>query len=153
MKKYKSLYLVLIVIYSLLPSLLFSQWLQTTIFIPDSLTGLIEPRALAYNATNNKIYVGGSDGNCVIVIDGETNQKVARIPTGTTITAICWGSVSNKVYCSTYGSNGITTVIDGATNEVIKTINTVGSVIRFTTPPTTEFTAALIIIVDGGQLM
>ncbi len=40
-----------------------AQWLETTIFVPDSLSGTVLPRALTYNATNNKIYVGGLEGS------------------------------------------------------------------------------------------
>uniref|UniRef100_A0A7V5XZR8 YncE family protein n=1 Tax=candidate division WOR-3 bacterium TaxID=2052148 RepID=A0A7V5XZR8_UNCW3 len=65
---------------SLLPAFLFSQWLETTIYLSDSFSGMTYPQAFTYNTTNNKIYVGGEEGNCVIVIDGETNQKIARIP-------------------------------------------------------------------------
>jgi len=83
------------------------------------------PQAFTYNATNNKIYVRGLYGNCVIVIDGETNQKIARIPAGEDIRALCWNSTNNKVYCANQASDNVS-VIDGATNQVITTIQ-VGS--------------------------
>ena len=100
---------------------LFSQWLETTIYLSDSLSGMAYPQAFTYNATNNKIYVGGEYGNCVIVIDGETNQKIAKIPAGRGIYSLCWNSTNNKVYCANKYSNNVT-VIDGATNQVITTI-------------------------------
>ncbi len=55
------------------------------------------------------------------MIDGATNQKIARIPAGSDISALCWNSTNNKVYCANYGSDNVT-VIDGATNQVITTI-------------------------------
>jgi YVTN family beta-propeller protein len=106
---------------SLLPAFLFSQWLETTIYLSDSLSGMANPQAFTYNATNNKIYVGGLYGNCVIVIDGETNQKIAKIPAGRGIRALCWNSTNNKVYCANQASDNVS-VIDGATNQVITTI-------------------------------
>ena len=33
-------------------------WLETTIFLPDSFSGLMNPRMVEYNSTNNTIYVG-----------------------------------------------------------------------------------------------
>lgn len=62
------------------PLFLSAQWLETTIYVPDSLCGVISPRAFTYNGTNNKIYVGGWNGNSVVVIDGATDTKIARIP-------------------------------------------------------------------------
>jgi len=106
---------------SLLPALLFSQWLETTIYVPDSFSRMKNPCAFTYNATNNKIYVGGRFGNCVIVIDGATNQKIAKIPAGRGIYSLCWNSTNNKVYCANYGSDNVS-VIDGTTNQVIATI-------------------------------
>jgi YVTN family beta-propeller protein len=129
MKRFKMLFLILTAICSLLPTLLSAQWLETTIY-PDSLIGVLYPRAFAYNATNNRIYVSsGGYGNCVIAIDGATNQKIARIPVPYSIwsSALVWNSINNKIYCAIdqgYGPGSVT-MIDGVTNSVIKTI-TVG---------------------------
>lgn len=80
MRSFKILSL-LIVLQLALCSLLSAQWLETTIYLPDSLSGIAYPLVFTYNPTNNKIYVGG-DGDYVIVIDGATNQKIAKIPVG-----------------------------------------------------------------------
>ena len=40
------------------------QWLEATIDLGDSLGGLIHPHCLAYNSTENTIYVGGESGRC-----------------------------------------------------------------------------------------
>lgn len=106
-----------------LSTTLWGQWLEETIYIPDSLSGITCPICLTYNSTNNKIYVGG-EGNCVIVIDGATNEKIAKIPVGDYPYALVWNSTNNKVYCANYLSRNVT-VIDGATNTVDTTI-TVG---------------------------
>ncbi len=107
---------------SLLPAPLYCQWLETTIYMPDSLCGVVYPQAFTYNETNNKIYVGGEYGDCVIVIDGANNQKIARIPAGNKIRALCWNSADNKVYCANHYSDNLT-VIYGANNSVINNIH------------------------------
>jgi YVTN family beta-propeller protein len=65
------------------------QWLEATIYLPDSFGGVGSPRYLVYNTTNNTIYVGGEYGDCVIAIDGATDQRIARIPAGSGIYALC----------------------------------------------------------------
>jgi YVTN family beta-propeller protein len=110
---------------SLLSPPLYAQWLETTIYVPDSLSGISFPQAFTYNAENNKVYVGGYYGDGVIVIDGETDEKIARIQTGSGIYALCWNPTNNKVYCANEYSYNVT-IIDGATNSVITTV-TVGS--------------------------
>ena len=94
-----------------------AQWLETTICISDSVG---YPKCLAYNSTNNTVYAGG-DGECVIAIDGETNQRIAWIPAGEAIHDLVWNSTNNKVYSANYYSNSVT-IIDGATNSVIAAI-------------------------------
>jgi YVTN family beta-propeller protein len=98
-----------------------AQSLETTIFLPDSLSGLTRPKCLAYDSSSNTVYVGGETGDCVIAIDGATNQKIARIPAGSGIYALCYNPQNNRVYCANRYSDNVT-VIDGATNEVITTV-------------------------------
>ena len=96
-----------------------AQWNEATTLVPDSFGGLQNPQCLTHNATNNTIYVGGRYSDCVIAIDGVTNQKIARIPTGMDVYDICYNLTTNKVYCANYGSNDVT-VIDGAADSVIR---------------------------------
>ncbi len=88
-----------------------------TIYLPDSLSGLMYSQCAAYNPVNDKVYVGGT-GNCVIVIDCATNKKVARIPTKSGCSAIFCSPVGGKVYCM----GGKLTVIDGVSDTVTKTL-------------------------------
>lgn len=90
---------------------------ERTIYVPDSLSGLMYSRCAAYNPVTDKVYVGGA-GNCVIVIDCATNKKVARIPTKSGCSAIFCSPVNGKVYCV----GGLLTVIDGASDTVVKTL-------------------------------
>jgi len=97
------------------------QWLETTIWLSDSLGGVTIPRCVTYNSTDNTVYVGGESDDCVVVIDGATNQKIARITAGSGVFAFCYNPQDNKVYCADYHDDGVT-VIDGTSNRVIATI-------------------------------
>jgi YVTN family beta-propeller protein len=99
-----------------------SQWCEKTLLLPDTFGGLKSPGCLTYDSANNTIYVGG--GNCVLAIDGTTNQKIARIPAGSPA-VLCYNPTNNKVYCANLYSNNVT-VIDGATNGVLATVVTGG---------------------------
>jgi len=74
----------------LLPTSSSGQWLETTIYLPDSFGGMTRPQCFTYNTTANTVYVGGGAGSCVIAIDGTTNQKIARVPTGSCVTDMCY---------------------------------------------------------------
>jgi hypothetical protein len=50
---------LLIIFCSFFLDLLYAQWLETTLYVPDSLSGMHDPHTFTYNATNNKIYGGG----------------------------------------------------------------------------------------------
>jgi YVTN family beta-propeller protein len=162
MKKYKLLFLhltapcylmlALAALCSLFPASLYSQWLETTIYVPDSLCGIINPQVFTYNATNNKIYVGGEYGDCLIVIDGLTNQKIAKIPAGSSIKALCYNSTDNKVYCANYWSNNLT-VIDGSNDNVIITIPTGSRPRALVWNSTTTRFIPLIMIAITSQLL
>ncbi|MCK4940853.1 hypothetical protein KAS45_02060, partial [candidate division WOR-3 bacterium] len=102
--------LIFAVILLCLPTLISAQWLEATIYVPDSLSGTTNPTAFTYNTTNNKIYVGGEYGNCVIVINGATNEKVARIPAGSGTLSLCYNPTNDKVYCANRHSNNVTVI-------------------------------------------
>ena len=117
--KFKQMYMqISAIILFCFPLLVSAQWLETTIYVPDSLCGIAGPQAFTYNETNNTIYVGGSHGNCVIAIDGTTDEKIAKISAGEDVQALCWNSINNKVYSANQWSDDVT-VIDGASNAVI----------------------------------
>ncbi len=98
-----------------------AQRLETTIYLPDSFCGQGFPRRVTYNPVNNTVYVGGSIGNCLIAIDGQTDTRVARIPVQGCAAALCVDTHNNQVYCASGGSNLIT-VVDCATNRAVTTI-------------------------------
>jgi hypothetical protein len=50
----------------LVVSLVSGQVLEKTIYLPDSLSGMPNPQCLAYNSTNNTVYVGGGGGTATV---------------------------------------------------------------------------------------
>jgi YVTN family beta-propeller protein len=102
----------------LLPSLVSAQWVDTTLYIPDSMTGLSYPDCLVRNLTNHTIYVGGESDNIVMALDDRTGQKLARIPIGAVTYSFCCDESANLIYCANYDDQ-VVTVINGADNRVI----------------------------------
>ena len=101
------------------------QWLETTIYLPDSFTGMSRLWALAYHSTTNTIYVAGVEGGCLMAVDGTTSQKFARIPVDRGLIGLCSDPLDNKVFCANYDCDTIS-VIDAASNQVVERIPTGG---------------------------
>jgi DNA-binding beta-propeller fold protein YncE len=91
-----------------------------TILLPDSLGPLRPPYHLAFGSSTN-IYVA-SESSDIIVVDGNTFQRIKRINTGTPVGGALLVSQHNKLYCS-YPQQGRIGVIDCATNSIIRIID------------------------------
>lgn len=81
----------------------------------------IHPRALAFNPTTHRLYAVDQDANRVIVMD----RKGARssITVGLAPNCIVVDAALNRIYVVDAGSGNVS-VIDGATDRVIKTLPT-----------------------------
>jgi YVTN family beta-propeller protein len=79
----------------------------------------IHPRALAFNPTTHRLYAVDQDGNRVIVVD----RKGARssIAVGHAPNCIVVDAAVNRIYVANAGSGNVS-VIDGATDHVVKTL-------------------------------
>ncbi|HEX7319549.1 MAG TPA: T9SS type A sorting domain-containing protein [bacterium] len=111
--------LSLIIVILLLPGFAMCQWLETTIWVPDSLVGVNHATAISNNSATNRVYMCG-EGEYMLVIDGATGQKIARIPLSGRVTGIDCNPLRNKIYvCAEY--SGIK-VFDGATNQLLQYI-------------------------------
>jgi len=97
-----------------------SQPVPDTILLPDSLGPLRPPYHLAFGSSTDNIYVA-SESSDIIVVDGNTFQRIKRINTGTPVGGALLVSQHNKLYCS-YPQQGRIGVIDCATNSIIGTI-------------------------------
>jgi YVTN family beta-propeller protein len=103
----------------LLWSLSVAQRPGTTIWLPDSLGGLIHPFRAVYDSENASFYVGGATP-FVLVVDARSGRRTARISIDSGRTqAFCYNWRHNKIYAA---SSGAVSVIDGHTNAVVKTI-------------------------------
>jgi len=91
-----------------------------TILLPDSLGPLRPPYHLAFGGSSWNIYVA-SESSDIIVVDGNTFQRIKRINTGTPVGDALLVNEHNKLYCS-YPMQGCIGVIDCATNSIIRTI-------------------------------
>jgi len=91
-----------------------------TILLPDSLGPLRPPYHLALGSSTDNIYVA-SESSDIIVVDGNTFQRIKRINTGTPVGSALLVSQHNKLYCS-YPQQGRIGVIDCATNNIVRTI-------------------------------
>jgi YVTN family beta-propeller protein len=62
--------------------------------------------------TNNTIYVGGEEGDCVIAIDGATNSVITTIGVGNSPTAFTYIPQQNRIYVANYSSSSISVIRD-----------------------------------------
>ena len=121
MHKNVNFFCIVLIALSLLPSVCLAQSdsVIATIWLPDQFSGVVHPRAFTYNPITNKIYVCG--GRRVLVIDGETDQKIAGITVGDDAWALACDTFHNKVYCANRGSDNVT-VIDGQSDSIITAV-------------------------------
>jgi YVTN family beta-propeller protein len=97
-----------------------AQWLETTIYLPDSAGGVLQPRTVASDPAGTKVYIGGRTPG-VSVLDAGTGQRRYRIATGGQVSAICHVPVRNKVYIASRESDSVT-VADGSTGQVLASV-------------------------------
>jgi DNA-binding beta-propeller fold protein YncE len=101
-------------------SLAWTPTVPDTILLPDSLGPLRLGNLLAFGSSTDNIYVA-SESSDILVVDGETFQRIKRINTGTPVGGALLVTQHNKLYCS-YPQQGRIGVIDCASNTVTRTI-------------------------------
>jgi YVTN family beta-propeller protein len=99
-----------------------AQWLETTIILPDTLSG-VRSSCLAYDSTRNIIFVGGRShyGGAILVVDGYDYQNLTRILVDTFPDDLVWNPFEDKLYSVNTLSNTIS-VIDGTNYQLLGTI-------------------------------
>jgi DNA-binding beta-propeller fold protein YncE len=98
---------------------------EATIPLPDSFGGVTGPTCAVVNPATGKLYVGGSQGDRLLVVDTRTHKRCGSIRTWSSTAAICINGNSNKVYCASSDSCSIT-VVDARTSRVIREIRLPG---------------------------
>jgi YVTN family beta-propeller protein len=81
----------------------------------------IPPRALAFNPTTHRLYAVDQDANRVIVVDSKGARSSIAVGRGPNCIVV--DASLNRIYVVNAG-NGNVSVIDGATDRVIKTLPT-----------------------------
>src|SRR5439155_1062236 len=77
------------------------------------------PKAVAVNATTNRLYVANYADSTVSVIDGSTNTVLGSpIPVGSAPGAIAVNATTNRLYVANSADSTVS-VIDGSTNTVL----------------------------------
>jgi hypothetical protein len=67
------------------------QWLEATVFIPDSLGGLRFPSRLVYDSADNRVFVAGESTRTLFAFDATDGHGEARIPLGANVRALVPG--------------------------------------------------------------
>ncbi|MBM3315800.1 YncE family protein, partial [candidate division WOR-3 bacterium] len=103
------------------PSVAPGQWLEKTIGLPDSLSGLAGPAGMLYNPGSNTLFIAGDNG--FLVLDGLSHRKVALTLMGDYFSPgrACYASQVNKVYWADDGSDAVD-VLDGASGRLLSRI-------------------------------
>jgi YVTN family beta-propeller protein len=96
----------------------------------------IDPNQFAFDSANGDVYVTNTLANSVEVIDSATNSVVANVTVGAAPGALVYDSQNSDVYVLNSGENATSvltgatstiSVIDGATNAVVATMNHLSS--------------------------
>jgi DNA-binding beta-propeller fold protein YncE len=91
-----------------------------TILLPDSLGPLRSGSHVVFGSSTDNIYVASESAD-ILVVDGNTFQRIDRINTGPVGGAVLVDQYS-RLYCS-FSQQGRVGVIDCATNSIVRTID------------------------------
>jgi YVTN family beta-propeller protein len=109
----------IIVALLVLVSMSAGQWVETTILLSLD-TALTFVGSLVFHAPNNSIYIGGNQ-DFLVVVDAQTNARVAKLTVGDGTHSLCSAPQANKLYC--FNNGPTVTVIDGTNNQPVKTLS------------------------------
>lgn len=99
--------------------------LQTGVIDVSSGGAGTSPLGIAVNPATNKIYVALYFGPGVAIADGNTNQAKILALSAIEPMAVAADPDTNRIYVTSYF--GVTTILDGATDTVLTTLNTGGA--------------------------
>ncbi len=97
------------------------QWLEATVFIPDTFGGLRQPNCLAYDSADNRVFVAGESTRTILVLDGKDGHRLGRIPFRADVRALCYNPKSNKIYAAA-GDRDSVGIINAGTMQLIKVV-------------------------------
>ena len=119
---FSSVFLVLmIIVISSVPSFLDNTFFNTAQAHTATISVGIFPFGIAYNPSNNNIYVANAASSTVSVISGSTNSVIATILVGRVPYFLVYVPSNNQIYVTNAESNDVY-VINAATDVVVSTI-------------------------------
>ena len=95
---------------------------QTGFFVTATVSVGSNPDGVAYDSSNNYIYVANCGSNTVSVINGANNSVVATVSVGSSPEGVAYDSSNNYIYVVNLNS-GTVSVINGANNSVVATVS------------------------------
>jgi YVTN family beta-propeller protein len=98
-----------------------AQWLEDSICIADTLSGLKYACCLAYDSADNIVFVAGEATEKILVLDASDGRRLGWIPYAGNISSLCYNPISNKVYAPD-GDSEMVAVIDAGTRQVVETL-------------------------------
>jgi|GEM_PF-5235475 len=93
----------------LLYSTIHAQWFEGNLYLPDSFSGTVNTQKIIWNATNDKVYLGGNN-ETFVTLDCETDEKIAPIRIKASELSLpnsyIWNRVNNSLYiwCGPYSA-------------------------------------------------
>lgn len=109
----------------LLNSMLQAQWIEGNLYLPDSFSGTMNTLQIIWNATNDNVYLGGTN-ETFVTLDCETDDKISpiRINAGELShpTSYRWNQANNSFYiwCGPYrASYDSLYVVDCQTQQTV----------------------------------
>src|SRR6266571_1819043 len=82
-----------------------------------------DPRGIAYDSSNNYLYVASASG--ISIISDATSTVISNVTLGKGASGVAYNPYSNKVYVSNYLSSSVS-ILDGSTNALVANV-TVGA--------------------------
>src|SRR5712664_1321031 len=84
---------------------------------------LSEPFGIAFDPTNNNVYVANYESNTVSVIDSKSNRITHAISVGTNPNQVAYDPANQEIYVSNSGSTTVS-AISSTNNKIVATIAT-----------------------------
>jgi len=108
--------------FCLLYSVLSGHWLEATIPLPDSLSGVDQPQCVVFSLMAGTVYAAGRYDDCVIALDACRMTRIAKIKAhGSRVYDIVTNCTGSRLYCADYDSNQVL-VVDCATNRMLASV-------------------------------
>ena len=93
---------------------------EKTVSLRDTFGWFRGAQSCAYDTRAGVLYVSG-DTDFLMVVDGATNAKLAKVPVPTGINRMCYDSTDNKLFCARPSTDSVA-VFDCGANSVVASI-------------------------------